>query len=172
MLKPLLAGAAVVRASSSGALQRPTIRNRDRENFRRRRGVCVSDERAGACAMAADRLRGALWGLFAGDALASPTHWRRGRAALETRLSIERTTHVISAEYTRRSRGVAATRPQGLSASQPRRRRDSSPRTVRVVAAVSRDSPPRSNHVAAAAFAAIHQRKIRAANVTAGPSPS
>ena len=25
--------------------------------------------------MAADRLRGALWGLFAGDAVASPTHW-------------------------------------------------------------------------------------------------
>ena len=28
--------------------------------------------------MAADRLRGALWGLFAGDALASPTHWYYG----------------------------------------------------------------------------------------------
>ena len=28
--------------------------------------------------MAADRLRGALWGLFAGDAVASPTHWYYG----------------------------------------------------------------------------------------------
>ena len=28
--------------------------------------------------MSADRLRGALWGLFAGDALASPTHWYYG----------------------------------------------------------------------------------------------
>ena len=31
-----------------------------------------------SCAMAADRLRGALWGLFAGDAVASPTHWYYG----------------------------------------------------------------------------------------------
>ena len=31
--------------------------------------------------MAQDRLRGALWGLFAGDALASPTHWYYGGAA-------------------------------------------------------------------------------------------
>lgn len=31
-----------------------------------------------SCAMAADRLKGALWGLFAGDALASPTHWYYG----------------------------------------------------------------------------------------------
>ena len=27
-----------------------------------------------------DRLRGALWGLFAGDALAAPTHWYYGGA--------------------------------------------------------------------------------------------
>ena len=31
-------------------------------------------------AMLEDRLRGALWGLFAGDALAAPTHWYYGGA--------------------------------------------------------------------------------------------
>lgn len=30
--------------------------------------------------MLEDRLRGALWGLFAGDALAAPTHWYYGGA--------------------------------------------------------------------------------------------
>jgi len=31
-----------------------------------------------ASAAVEDRLRGALWGLFAGDALAAPTHWYYG----------------------------------------------------------------------------------------------
>ena len=42
-----------------------------------------------------------------------------------------------STEYPRRCHGVTATRLRGISASQPRRRRDPSPRNIRVAAAAS-----------------------------------